>query len=99
MSLFISFVDPTTNEAYMAQSFEDTFGATVEVHMSTIKKNQYGINYKMATVRILEPTRELTRFMDQIHQHGSNTFFHRGLNSWTVTMAETAVSKTKPKII
>jgi hypothetical protein len=100
MSLHISFVQPSVNEAYMVETFEDTFGATVSVELSKVLKNQYGANYKMATIRILEPSRELSRFIDQIRQHGSNTFFHRGCESWNVKLIEQAnVTTVKARII
>ena len=95
MSLHISFVQPTVNEAYMAEAFEDTFGATVAVELSGVMKNKYNESYKMATIRITEPSRDLTRFMDQIRRHGSNTFYHRGCEAWTVKLNETVVSKAR----
>jgi hypothetical protein len=99
MSLHISFVQPTVNEAYMAEAFEDTFGASVTVDLTKILKNQYGANYKMATIKILAPTRELSRFIDQIRQHGSNTFYHRGCESWNVKLIEANVTTVKARII
>jgi hypothetical protein len=100
MSLHISFVQPTVNEAYMTETFEDTFGASVSVNLTDIKKNQYGANYKMATIRILEPSRELSRFIDQIRQYGNNSFFHRGCESWNVKLIEVAnVTTTKARIV
>ena len=92
MSLHISFVQPTVNAAYMAEAFEDTFGATVTVGLTGVMKNQY-TTYKMATIRITEPSRDLTRFMDQIRRYGSNTFYHRGCEAWTVKINETAVAR------
>jgi hypothetical protein len=96
MSLHISFVQPTVNEAYMAEAFEDTFGASVTVDLTKVLKNQYGANYKMATIKILTPTRELSRFIDQIHQYGSNTFYHRGCESWNVKVL---ANVTKARIV
>jgi hypothetical protein len=93
MSLHISFVQPTVTEAYMAEVFEDTFGASVAVQLTGVMKNQYNASYKMATIRITEPSRDLTRFMDQIRRHGSNTFYHRGGEAWTVKLNETAVAR------
>jgi hypothetical protein len=84
--LHISFVQPTVNEAYMAEAFEDTFGATVAVELTVMKKYT---SYKMATIRVTEPSRDLTRFMDQIRRYGSNSFYHRGCESWTVKLNET----------
>ena len=86
MSLHISFVQPTINAAYMAEAFEDTFGASVTVELTGINAS-----YKMATIKITEPSRDLTRFVDQIRRHGSNTFYHRGCEAWTVKLNETAV--------
>lgn len=79
----------------MAEVFEDTFGATVAVELTGVMKNQYNASYKMATIRITEPSRDLTRFMDQIRRHGSNTFYHRGCEAWTVKLNETAVTKAR----
>jgi hypothetical protein len=93
MSLHISFVQPTVTEAYMAEVFEDTFGASVAVQLTGVMKNQYNASYKMATIRITEPSRDLTRFMAQIRRHGSNTFYHRGCEAWTVKLNETAVAR------
>jgi hypothetical protein len=93
MSLHISFVQPTVTEAYMAEVFEDTFGASVAVQLTGVMKNQYNASYKMATIRITEPSRDLTRFMDQIRRHGSNTFYHRGCEAWKVKLNETAVAR------
>ena len=98
MSLHISFVQPTVNEAYMMQAFEDTFGATVSVELTKVLKNQYGASYKMASIRIIEPSRELSRFIDQIRQHGNNSFYHRGCDSWNVKEQEQAVT-VKARII
>ena len=86
MSLHISFVQPTVTAAYMAEAFEDTFGATVTVELTGINAS-----YKMATIRITEPSRDLTRFVDQIRRYGSNTFYHRGCEAWTIKLNETAV--------
>lgn len=93
MSLHISFVQPTVNEAYMAEAFEDTFGATVTVELTGVMKNKYNASYKMATIRITEPSRDLTRFMDQIRRYGSNSFYHRGCEAWTVKLNETTVAR------
>ena len=100
MSLFISFVQPTVNEAYVAEAFEDTFGATVSVELTKVMKNQYGANYKMATIRIIDPSRDLSRFIDQIRQHGNNSFYHRGCESWNVKLIEQAqVATVKARIV
>jgi hypothetical protein len=54
----------------------------------------------MATIKILTPSRELTRFIDQIRQHGSNSFYHRGCESWNVKLIEVAnVTTTKARIV
>ena len=98
MSLHISFVQPTVNEAYVAEAFEDTFGATVSVELTKVMKNQYGANYKMATIRIIDPSRDLSRFIDQIRQHGNNSFYHRGRDSWNVKEQEQSVT-VKARII
>jgi hypothetical protein len=98
MSLHISFVQPTVTAAYMTEAFEDTFGATVSVELTSVLKNQYGVNYKMATVRIIEPSRDLSRFIDQIWQHGNNSFYHRGCESWNVKM-EQANATVKARIV
>ena len=37
MSLHISFVQPSVNEAYMVEAFEDTFGATVSVEFTKVR--------------------------------------------------------------
>jgi len=100
MSLHISFVQPTVNETYVAEAFEDTFGANVAVQLTDTKKNQYGAPYKMATIRILTPSRDLSRFIDQIRQHGNNSFYHRGCESWNVKLIEEAnVTTTKARIV
>ena len=100
MSLHISFIQPTVNEAYVAEAFEDTFGATVSVELSTIMKNKYGANYKMATIRIIHPSRDLSRFIDQIRQHGNNSFYHRGCESWNVKLIEQAnITTVKARIV
>jgi len=100
MSLHISFVQPTVTEAYVAEAFEDTFGATVSVELTKVMKNQYGANYKMATIRIIDSSRDLTRFIDQIRQHGNNSFYHRGCESWNVKLIEQAqVSTVKARIV
>jgi hypothetical protein len=100
MSLHISFVQPSVNDAYMVEAFEDTFGATVAVELTNVMKNKYGANYKMATVRILESSRELSRFIEQIRQHGNNSFYHRGCESWNVKIIEQAnVTTVKARII
>jgi hypothetical protein len=100
MSLHISFVQPSVNDAYMVEAFEDTFGATVSVELTNVMKNKYGANYKMATIRILEPSRELSRFIDQIRQYGNNSFFHRGCESWNVKLIEQVnVTTVKARII
>lgn len=91
MSLHISFVQPTVT-AYMAEAFEDTFGATVEI--TGVMKNKYA-TYKMATIRITEPSRDLTRFVDQIRRYGSNTFYHRGCEAWTIKLNKMAVTKAR----
>jgi hypothetical protein len=84
----------------MAEAFEDTFGASVTVDLTDIKKNQYGTNYKMATIRIVAPSRELSRFIEQIRKHGSNSFYHRGCESWNVKLIEVEnVTSTKARII
>ena len=88
MSLHISFVQPTINAAYMAEAFEDTFGASVTVELTGINAS-----YKMATIKITEPSRDLTRFVDQIRRHGSNTFYHRGCEAWTVKLNETVKAR------
>ena len=98
MSLHISFVQPTVNEAYMMEAFEDTFGATVSVELTKVLKNKYGASYKMATIRILVPSRDLSRFIDQIRQHGNNTFYHRGRDAWNVK-EQAQVDTVKAKII
>ena len=95
MSLHISFVQPTVTAAYMAEAFEDTFGATVTVELTGVMKNQYNASYKMATIRITEPSRDLTRFVDQIRQYGSNTFYHRGCEAWIIKLNETTVTKAR----
>jgi hypothetical protein len=82
----------------MMQAFEDTFGATVSVELTKVLKNQYGASYKMASIRIIEPSRELSRFIDQIRQHGNNSFYHRGCDSWNVKEQEQAVT-VKARII
>jgi hypothetical protein len=88
------------NEAYVAEAFEDTFGATVSVELTKVMKNQYGANYKMATIRIIDSSRDLTRFIDQIRQHGNNSFYHRGCESWNVKLIEQAqVSTVKARIV
>jgi hypothetical protein len=92
MSLHISFVQPTVNAAYMMEAFEDTFGASVTVELTGVMKNKYE-SYKMATIRITEPSRDLTRFVDQIRRYGSNTFYHRGCEAWTVKLNETSVAR------
>lgn len=100
MSLHISFVQPTVNEAYMVEAFEDTFGASVTVDLTKVLKNQYGANYKMATIKIVTPSRELSRFIEQIRQHGNNSFYHRGCESWNIKLIEVAnVSATKARIV
>ena len=82
----------------MVEAFEDTFGATVSVELTKVIKNQYGASYKMATIRILEPSRELSRFIDQIRQHGNNSFYHRGRDSWNVK-EQAQIDAVKAKII
>jgi hypothetical protein len=100
MSLHISFVQPTVNEVYMAEAFEDTFGASVTVDLTKVLKNQYGASYKMATIKIITPSRELMRFIDQIRQHGSNSFYHRGCESWNIKLIEVAnVTAIKARIV
>lgn len=100
MSLHISFVQPSVNDAYMVDAFEDTFGATVSVELTKVMKNKYGVDYKMATIRIIEPSRELSRFIDQIRQHGNNSFYHRGCESWNVKhIDQVNVTTVKAKII
>jgi hypothetical protein len=100
MSLHISFVQPSVTDAYMVDAFEDTFGATVTVELSKVLKNKYGANYKMATIRILEPSRDLSRFIDQIRQHGNNSFYHRGCESWNVKLIEKAnITTVKARIV
>jgi hypothetical protein len=79
----------------MAEAFEDTFGATVVVELTGEMKNKYNASYKMATIRITEPSRDLTRFIDQIRRYGSSSFYHRGCESWTVKLNETSVVKAR----
>jgi hypothetical protein len=84
----------------MVEAFEDTFGATVSVEFTTVLKNKYGANYKMATIRIHEPSRELSRFIDQIRQHGNNSFYHRGCESWNIKLIEHVnVTAVKARIV
>jgi hypothetical protein len=99
MALNISFVDPTIQAAYMAEAFEDTFGAVVSVELSPVKKNQYNISYKTAIIRILEPSRDLTRFMEQIRLNGRSAFYHRACESWTVKFNETKYVPMKARIV
>jgi hypothetical protein len=83
-----------STDAYIVEAFEDTFGATVTVELTGVMK-KYNATYKMATIRITEPSRDLTRFVDQIRRHGSNTFYHRGCEAWTIKLNETAVVKAR----
>jgi hypothetical protein len=100
MSLYISFVEPETTAAYITSVFEDTFGVDIMVDFSPIKKNTYNIKYKTAIIRYTNSSRDFERFKEQIRQHGSNIFLHRGTNSWTIRMNETiTVNYTKAYIM
>ena len=92
MSLHISFVEPATTAAYMIGVFEDTFGVDITVEFSPVKKNKYGLNYKMATIKPLNSSREFERFKTQIRQHGSNILIHCRSESWTVRNDSTEIA-------
>jgi hypothetical protein len=54
----------------------------------------------MATIRIIDPSRDLSRFIDQIRQHGNNSFYHRGSESWNIKLIEQAnVTTVKARIV
>jgi hypothetical protein len=74
MSLFIGFVPAHVSVEQLTAAFEETFSATVMVKLSKDKVNKNDVKYKSATIDIISNSRDLSHFISQIDDYGSNTF-------------------------
>jgi hypothetical protein len=102
MSLFIGFVSANQTAPTLERMFEDTFAAAVSVRFSKVKKNQYGVWYKSATIEVHNTTSSFNHFLSQVKTHGNNTFIGDGV-SYKVQFSEEQttplVQKVPPRIM
>jgi hypothetical protein len=95
MSIILTFLEPSVTEELITSVFEDTFGNVIgRVALSTIKKNQYGNQYRTARIEFSNQPTELQRWVKVIRDSGMNSLCYTKGKYWPARMLEEAVPKT-----